>query len=234
MQKTPEIKIDWKRFTDQIKFNQPNIFYCVGNRSTGKSTLLELLASKHPKIIDVFGGRDNESLIWLNPKSPYKTNLVITGKNYKTITLQDIENHDAILSSPKFFTLSQYKKFTKHIFTILSHRTHWKTPWAMIIRNIPQMPANEFIYYMRESRMCGVTKLIETTQHHQPLEEIADYTLIKKLGINLGNFAFIQHFTDLQNLQNNQFTILSNSGAVGVGTFALPKWRNQKPYKQVI
>jgi len=114
-QQQKHFKFKWIRgkFNFEASFKKPKVYMALGIKDSGKSALLELIASQHSKIIDLYGARDNEGLGWL--RSPFRQNaLLVKGnsvelesgfadvKNASDVTLQDIENYDLILSCANF------------------------------------------------------------------------------------------------------------------------------------
>lgn len=76
----PDIKVKWLRGPETIDFGRPNTYLVVGQRGTGKSSLLESIATRYPKVIDLFGSKDCESLAWCKANSPFHDVLFIVGK----------------------------------------------------------------------------------------------------------------------------------------------------------
>ena len=65
----PDFEIAWLKGQKKINYRDPNIFYILGRRGSGKSAFLENLAYQHLqngcKILDLFGSKDGEGLAWL-------------------------------------------------------------------------------------------------------------------------------------------------------------------------
>lgn len=207
----PKITYKYLRDTDTIDFNRPNTFLCVGMRGTGKSSLLESVAVKYPKIIDIFGSKDNESLGWCKEESPYKKILFIIGDNitvnsqyptvnYKKLTLKDIEKYEVITTCHAFYnTKSEYFVAIQDITQMLcDKRNYWNEPWALVIRESANyiysrlqvvkdsnMAKADFIALLREARHSGIAVLVDTirwTSIDKEVRDVSDYIYIKRVG----------------------------------------------------
>jgi hypothetical protein len=211
IKKLPELHIKWVRDTDTIDYNRPNTYLCVGMRGTGKSSMLETLAVRYPKIIDLFGSKDNESLAWCKPESPYKKILLVTGDNInvnsqyptinvKELTLKEIEKHQVITTCHAFYnTKSEYFVAIQEITTMLcDKRVYWDEPWALVIRESANyiysrlqivkdsnMAKADFIALLREARHSGIAVLVDTirwTSIDKEVRDVSDYMFFKRVG----------------------------------------------------
>lgn len=207
----PKLNIRYLRDTDDIDFNRPNTFLCVGMRGTGKSSLLETLAVRYPKIIDIFGSKDNESLGWCKPESPYKNVLFVIGDNitvnsqyptinYKELTLKDMEKFEVITTCHAFYnTKAEYFIAIQEITQMLcDKRNFWTIPWALVIRESANyiysrlqvvkdsnMAKADFIALLREARHSGVAVLVDTirwTSIDKEVRDVSDFIFIKRVG----------------------------------------------------
>ena len=61
-QDLPKIRLVWARRREPLDFMKAMIYLILGKKGSGKSALLELLSLYYPKIIDLFGSRDDEGL----------------------------------------------------------------------------------------------------------------------------------------------------------------------------
>jgi len=57
----PDILVRWLRSQEHIPFTRPLLFLILGMRGSGKSSLLEVLAIRYPKIIDIYGCYDEKT-----------------------------------------------------------------------------------------------------------------------------------------------------------------------------
>jgi len=215
--KTNAIKVRWIRFPKDATANlesslkSPKAHAIVGGIRSGKSSLLELLGSKHKKIIDLYGSRDNEGLAWL--RSPFKDSvLLLKGQSAKVdcncadvmntidVKLKDLEKYKVVISVSSFYSRIEEEWYSiSKFFDKLWHRTHWHEPWCVLIREASnlvysrlslgetqQMAKSYMIYVIREMRHCGFALVIDTIRWHSidiDLRTIADYTFIKAQGI---------------------------------------------------
>jgi energy-coupling factor transporter ATP-binding protein EcfA2 len=80
------MKIKWLLGYEDINFKHNTIWFAVGARGTGKSTLLEHLALQYLKngysVFDMFGSRDGEGLAWIRaPEAKDKKILLLKSKD---------------------------------------------------------------------------------------------------------------------------------------------------------
>jgi hypothetical protein len=133
------------RWNMPVEWNRPRRYSILGLAESGKSALNEYLAHFHPKIIDIFGSRDNENLCWLRESSPVENPLLVCGDNtdidskwpYKHVselTIQDIDGHDATITCDAFYS-DQDTKFQdiQRICDLLYQRKSWDKEGGDII-----------------------------------------------------------------------------------------------------
>jgi hypothetical protein len=112
------LNIKWVRGTHNIQYKRPDVWFILGKRGGGKSSLLEHIGTKYLEegacICDLFGSRDGEGLAWL--RSPYakeKNILLVTGdsveveapfetKNASCLTIKDFDEYDIVISASPF------------------------------------------------------------------------------------------------------------------------------------
>lgn len=201
----------WIRGREKLNFNRPNIFLPVGLPGSGKSSLLEWLALKHKKVVDLFGSRDNEALGWC--RSPLKDEILfITGDSveingkWDTIPIsklkyEDIKRYRVILSVHAFYTNYNEEFWAMNeIIQRLWARTHWVDPWYLGIREAANfiysrikivknqaLAKADFIYLMRELRHSGYSigaDTIRWTSMDKEVRDLANYTFIKRVGVH--------------------------------------------------
>jgi len=125
-------------------------------RGSGKSSLLEVLAIRYPKIIDVFGSSDSEGLAFCKPEfeklfihlhgTPPDI-LLVTGKGVDVaskwhhvkvsdLKLSDFEAHDVIVTVHALYrTQTEYFSALQKITRLLwEKRTYWTEPWFFLVR----------------------------------------------------------------------------------------------------
>lgn len=194
-----------------IRFGRPNTYLCVGMRGTGKSSLLEAIACRYTKVIDLFGSKDAEALAWCKPNSPFKDVLFIVGQNMQIIsrfptveaqkiTMADFEAHQVIVTTRGFYNTSyEYYQSLQHITGILwDKRTYWNEPWCVVIREAANllysrlqivkdsnMAKSDFIQMLREARHSGLAVAVDTlrwTSLDKEIRDVSDYMFFKRLG----------------------------------------------------
>jgi hypothetical protein len=188
--------IEWIRGIEYVSFNKPHVFFITGIRGSGKSSFLELIATKYldngHAVFDLFGSKDGENLAWL--RSPYaedKKILLIKGENVdvscswnvKTadlVTLSDFENNDVILSSsPLYSSLDQEYLSAAKLTDLLYKRISWSKIVYCIVREAAnlyysrlkisedQTQAKAYmIYLLRESRHMGLALGLDSLRWH--------------------------------------------------------------------
>lgn len=126
------------RYRVEFDFKRPSNYTILGIKESGKSALNETLATKHDKIIDFYGSRDDEGLCWCLPESPKKKILFIHGDNTdlkcshptkkaSAVTLNDLDDHECVIACNSFFS-SQDVKFSslQRIVDQIYGRAGWK------------------------------------------------------------------------------------------------------------
>lgn len=180
------MKLLWVRGNDDVSFNRPNTWFCLGLRGTGKSSFLEYLGERYlasgHTVFDLFGSRDGENLAWLrSPHVEGKRVLLLRGQNVdvdcsfpvkqaEALTLSDVENNDIIVSSsPLYLNIDQEFYNAAKLTDLLYKRTHWKKLVYVIVREAANfyysrlkvsenqvLAKSQMIYLIREGRHCGL------------------------------------------------------------------------------
>lgn len=208
----PRIRVVWLRGEQETNFGRrPSTFFSLGTRGSGKSSLLEAIAARYPKVIDIFGSKDSECLSWCKPESPFKDILFIKGRNIRIasnwpsvcvdkLTMQDFEQHQVITTTYAFYnTTHEYFEGLQKITTLLwDQRTFWSDAWFILIREAANMiyarlqivkdsdaAKADFLQMLREARHSGLAVGVDTirwTNIDKEVRDVADYTFIKKTG----------------------------------------------------
>ena len=203
------IFIKWVRGREPLEFNRPKTFLNLGQRGSGKSSLLETIAANYGKIIDLFGSRDNEGLAWC--RSPLKDSvLFIVGDSVKIrsewpskklteLSFSDFRDYDVITSVHAFYGSSdeEYLGLNK-ILDMLYRRTHWEYPWFLLVREAANfiysrikltknqhIAKADFVYMLREARHMGYAVGVDTirwTAIDVEIRDVSDYTFLKSVG----------------------------------------------------
>lgn len=194
----------------KILWNRPNTFLTLGLRDTGKSTLTELLAVHHDKIIDLYGSKDNENLCWCRDTSPIDDILLVHGENSEVdsswdsmpvneLTLKDIESHEALVTCNSFFSSDEVKYLScTQILTTLYSRFEWEKLMFVLMRESIDVLYSrlnrgkgekdikiETMTFQRQLRHFGVSfglDLLKWTGLDREIRLLSDYTILKKVG----------------------------------------------------
>lgn len=214
----PDIHVTrWKRFPKdpsthiENAYKKASAFAIAGGKGKGKSSLAEAIACHYPKVIDLFGSRDNEGLAWC--RSPYKDSvLFLKGNSVKIdcncadvmnmsdVTLADLAKHKAIISVSAFYSnLAEEWLCLGKLMDKLWRRIGYTEPWNIIVREASnllysrlslgenqQSAKNYIIYVFREMRHCGYAVTVDTLRWYSidiDVRTLADYTFIKAQGI---------------------------------------------------
>jgi len=206
----PKINIKWQRGRDSINWKKPSISLALGKKGSGKSALGECFALRHPKIVDLFGSRDNENLAWARKTSPVDDILMVTGDSVdldcswdavkvSDLTYNKMNEYEVTLTCDSFYVnqMDRFKSIEKIIDNFWD-RLSWKLPICVIVREASsfiysrikqgarqQEAKADFIYWQREMRHFGYTLFIDTirwTSVDKEMRDLADYLIIKKLG----------------------------------------------------
>lgn len=214
----PTIHVDWDRFENDPAANlkeglkRSTCWGVYGRKGKGKSVLLETIACKYPKVIDLFGARDNEGLAWCRSDRGDSI-LFLKGmgteikskwpsENILDVTLEQLSKYKAIISCAAFYASPREEfygvgKFCEKFY----FRWHYDPVdnWCLIIREAANLlfsrqtvgdnqgEAKAIItYFLREMRHHGIASAIDSIRWHAldiDVREIADYTFLKGQGI---------------------------------------------------
>lgn len=190
------MKIYWVRGNENLSFNKPQTFFVLGIRGSGKSSLLEHIATKYLEeeccVFDLFGSRDGEGLAWL--RSPFAKDrriLLICGDNVDVagsfdvkkanqVNLQDFENYDIIVSaSPLYLDFNDEIRQAGRLLDLLYKRITWKRLIYMVVREAANLyysrlrvSENQLVaksqttYLVREARHCGLALGLDTQRFY--------------------------------------------------------------------
>lgn len=181
-----QLKVKWTRGYDHIRYDRPDMYFCLGCRGSGKSTFLETTGEGFLKagngILDLFGSRDGESLAWLrSPWAKTKQILLLKGdnvdvkccwpvKNAEALELSDFEKYDLIISSsPLYQNIDQEFSDAAIIEDKLYQRLEYEKIIFMLCREASNFyysrlkvsdnqlfAKSQMVYLLRESRHMGV------------------------------------------------------------------------------
>lgn len=192
----PRIKVRWIRGAGlpsaNINFSKPRTHIILGPIGSGKSNLLEVIATRHDKIIDLFGSRDDEGLAWFRHKGFSKNEILLvhgesvelsgTGQtdaiSTRRLHLIDVEQHRIVVSVHGLFgSLDEEFQGLNHIIHgVLYKRKSWSgLPWSLNVREGANylysrmkvtmnqtLAKNDFVYLCREIRHMGFEVTVDT------------------------------------------------------------------------
>jgi len=194
-----------------INFKRPHTYLAVGQRDSGKSTLIESLSMRYPKVIDLFGSRDCEALAWCrSPLNKGNNILFIIGDSaivdcqwntvkISQLRLSDFERYDLIITVPAFYSTrdEEYRAYDQ-IVKLLYSRIYFKDVWFLLIREAANfiysrikitkdqhIAKADFIHTLREARHVGLAVGVDTirwTSIDKELRDVSDFFFIKRVG----------------------------------------------------
>lgn len=203
------VSLRWKM---PWEFNRPRRYSILGLAESGKSSLNEYIAQFHPKIIDIFGSRDNENLCWLRDTSPVENPLLVCGdntdldsrwpsKHVSDLTIHDIDSHDATVTCDAFYSCQETKfQDIQRICDLLYLRKSWQEGdiiylvireamsllYSKVSLGVGEKEAKAAILtFLRELRHFGVSfgaDSLRWTGIEKEIRDLADYTFFKQIG----------------------------------------------------
>jgi len=264
------MEIRWLRGGEKIPFNRPSTWFALGVRGSGKSSFLESIACRYLEagsaVLDLFASRDGENLAWL--RSPYKDRkiLLLRGeavdvsasydvKPASSVTLEDFERYDVIVSSPPFYSnfddeLTQVATLTDKIY----RRLHWQRLIFAVIREASnflysrlKLTANQdlakvqSVYLLREARHCGLALGLDSIRFQAidiNIRDLSDYLVLKSQGLGglSDDLRFLYSYFEPAYIRNHPpqfFFIVSRFGSVGVGEFEELSW-HKRPKEDIL
>lgn len=189
-------QVTWVRSKDALDFNKASIWFSVGTRGSGKSSLLESIGESYLEhghgVLDLFGSRDGEALGWLrSPWAKDKNILLLKGENVDVqcsynvkladgLTLDDFDKYDIIISaSPLYLNIDQEFADAAKIEDTLYRRLHYKRLIYLCCREASNFYYSrlkvsdnqtyakaQMIYLIRESRHMGVSLGLDTIRSY--------------------------------------------------------------------
>jgi len=184
----------------------------MGNRGTGKSSLIETLAERHDIILDLYGSKDNENLCWCRKSSPIDDILLIHGENtlvdapfdtkpVNELTLKDIESYEATVTCNSFFSSDKVKfNALENVTKCLEQRMEWREghiifmafreTMDLVYSRMSQGQGEKdakagLLYFMRQLRHFGVSvgaDMLRWTGIDKEMRDLAEYIIFKKIG----------------------------------------------------
>jgi len=178
--------------SDTPSFKQPSVWFSLGQRGSGKSSLLEHVAElymqKGAAIFDMFSSRDGENLGWLRSKKVQDKKVLLLRspntdvdcswpvKNVESVTIDDFSQNDLVISSaPLYSSFDEEAYYIGQLTDKLFNRLHWTRLIVAICREASnlyysrlklvgnQLEAKaQLVYTLRESRHSGIGLLLDS------------------------------------------------------------------------
>jgi len=190
------MKIEWIRGNHSLSFTRPDVWFCLGQRGSGKSSFLEHIGcgylEKGAIICDLFGSRDGEGLSWL--RSPYakeKKVLLLKGENVDVeapcdvkqvdkLRIKDFGDYDIVISSsPMYLSIDQEFTYAARVTDLLYKRLHYKRLVFMVCREASNLyysrlkvsesqvfAKSQMIYLIREARHMGISLGLDSVRFY--------------------------------------------------------------------
>lgn len=171
-------------------------------------------------------------------------------KRVSDLRLHHFRKYKVILSVSSFHpSIDAEFEGMSRVVDVLWNRLSWQKPWCLMIREASSYLYSrikkgkrqdeakaDLLYLLREIRHMGIAVGVDTlrwTGVDADLRGPCDYVIIKRVGIEglpnklrwiYGRIA--PH--SLMNPHQRIYTVVSNKGPLGVGTFDLPYWHKRK------
>jgi len=217
-QQLPTLTVEWDRFEDDPATNlkdalqRPTCWAVCGRIGKGKSSLVELIGSKYPKVIDLFGARDNESLSWCRSDRAGSI-LFLKGvgvqidsswpsENTLDVTIEQMQKYDAVVSCPSFYSTVKEEFYDIGMFMEKFYkRLHYdvKDVWCVVVREAANLLSSRLcigetqteakammVYMLRQMRHHGVALALDSIRWKAvdiDIRDLAAYTFMKGQGI---------------------------------------------------
>lgn len=171
-------------------------------------------------------------------------------KSVSDLKLNDFDNYDLIISStPLYITPNQEFREVNRLLDLLYKRQSW----TRLVYGITREAANLFysrlrvsgdqlqakaeaVYLIRESRHMGLALGLDSLKYTSidiDMRMLTDFQIIKSLGrFGLPDdlkwlYSFIRP-EFIRKMGKNEFVIITNSGAIGIGVFQPLLWHKQQ------
>lgn len=210
----------------------------------------------------MFGSRDGESLAWLrSPHVKDKKILLIRGENVdvncsfpvksaESITVQDFEANDIIISSsPLYLGIDQEFVYAAKLTDMLYKRLHYDKLIFLAAREASnfyysrlkvsdsQLYAKaQMVYLIREARHMGLSLGLDSIRFYSidiDIRSLSDYLILKSQGVQglSKDLKWLYRFVNpslMRYMRPEQFIIVSNRGSIGYGVFPEIPWHKRE------
>ena len=213
-------QVTWVRQQERLTFSQPRVYFGLGIRGSGKSSILETIGEYYLDaghcVMDLFSSRDGENLAWCRSAwAEDKKILLLHGDNvdvnapYKTkkaedLYLHDFNIYDIVISCPLLY-LRPEDEFAA--VNVIIDRLYRRPPsWHKIIYVIAREAANLFYSRLRISKSQLAAK-----------SEVAYLAReLRHQGISLALDSQIITGVDYQVRTQADLTVIKSMGVIGI------------------
>jgi len=210
----PKIKKIALRWPHLLKWewDRPRRYLFLGLAESGKSNLNEHFAAHHPKILDLYGSKDNENLCWCRESSPVDDILLVHGDNTSVsaswdtkkvsdVKMRDIERHECTITTDAFYSTDPVKySGIQTISDNLYNRKSWRKgdiiylllreTMNVIYSRLSQGKGEkeakaDLLYFIRELRHFGFSvgyDSLRWTGLEKEIRDLADFMVFKRVG----------------------------------------------------
>ena len=196
-----------KRLEDAFDWSSPDAYWCFGKRKSGKSNVLEAIATncmaKGAVILDLYSARDNEALAWC--RSPYSVklwtgnsiDLKFEGKEYpwghmKDFNLKEAEKYSVNITVPGFYSSrgEMYRSLSR-ILDMLKDRSEWNTNIILLVRESTRLIQSRLFAKAVKGQLEAQYDFIEVMQesYHNGVGVAVDSLRPLSIDINVREVA---------------------------------------------
>ena len=216
----PKIEYTWHRDGEKINWKRPLRIMALGIQGSAKSSILEVGAIRYPKIIDILGDEDGESLCWCKPEfitwyieqygHPPRILLLIgegvkVASQFETMTatefnLQIMKAYDIFIAAEILHqTAKDYHITMQKIIGVLEKIKYWDEAWCLLIREATDWAyARIKIFKDDEASKADLAKFYKRNRH-RGLAIFMDslrWTDLDKLFRDLSDYIIIKQLGD--------------------------------------
>jgi len=171
-------------------------------------------------------------------------------KTADQLTLHDVENFDIIISaSPLYLNIDQEFNYAAALTDLLYKRIHWRRLVYLIVREAANfyysrlkvsenqlVAKSQMVYLIREGRHCGLSLGLDSIRFYAidiDIRSLSDYLVLKSQGVYglAADLRWLYAYFDAQvirKMPQQNFIIVSRSGALGLGAFPYPQWHKRE------
>lgn len=207
---------DWREHNYLINWKLPQRILALGIIGSAKSSLLEVCGTRYPKIVDILGSVDGESLCWGKPEftklfeevhnRPPEI-LFVIGRNIKISTrfdclhvdelnLKTMEDYDIITTAQLLHqTAEDCHRTMAKIVNVLESRLFWHEAWCLLIREAANWAyARMKIFKDADSAKADLVEFYRESRHHglAVFMDTLRWTDIDKVVRDMSTYIFVK------------------------------------------